>query len=552
MRASAAFSTMGWVALLGASASAQVSPPSASQAPPSWPGGAPTGAAAPRNGGAVNAEAPLDPNDDPQLSPEDYATGIDYDTTYDDSVANTYDDGYDPQAYQQFTDTLSPYGAWVDDPSYGRVWVPSQNVVGADFSPYGTNGDWVDSEYGWTWVSAWAWGWAPFHYGRWAVMGNRGWGWVPGTLWGPAWVSWREGGGYAGWAPLPPRGVSLGSPLGPRSPWRFTATRNLGRTHGAYLSPRMVPAIFGRTMVVSNARVLSDGPNGANRGSAVRVNVGPSVAGAGGGARAAPVKLAGIAPRALPRVAIRPRTGTAVAGRPWVQNRVTSQTAGYRGDGRGEGSALRPGDVGSSSASVGAREAPGRGGYEARGRYEARGGLPTQGRYEPRSGIEARGGFEAQGRFEPRAGHGDYEARGAGNLSGQGSRDRRPIGYGHLEPRARPYEAPVPTQPLRYGQPLRPVNPSPSPSPSPAPSAPAPIYRAAPQPIYRPAPQSWSPPVARSAPPSRSAPPPPSAPPRAFAPSFSPSHPAPSAPPFQGGGNNGGRSFGGGGGGRRR
>jgi hypothetical protein len=28
--------------------------------------------------------------------------------------------------------------------------------------------------------------------------------WVPGYEWGPAWVSWRFGGNYVGWAPLPP------------------------------------------------------------------------------------------------------------------------------------------------------------------------------------------------------------------------------------------------------------------------------------------------------------------------------------------------------------
>ena len=28
---------------------------------------------------------------------------------------------------------------------------------------------------------------------------------MPGREWGPAWVSWRTGGDYVGWAPLPPR-----------------------------------------------------------------------------------------------------------------------------------------------------------------------------------------------------------------------------------------------------------------------------------------------------------------------------------------------------------
>src|SRR5439155_23110527 len=36
-----------------------------------------------------------------------------------------------------------------------------------------------------------------------------GWVWVPDTTWGPSWVDWRFGGGYVGWAPLPPYGVNV-------------------------------------------------------------------------------------------------------------------------------------------------------------------------------------------------------------------------------------------------------------------------------------------------------------------------------------------------------
>ena len=85
----------------------------------------------------------------------------------DDTVADSYDDGYDPEAYRQFEEPLRRYGTWVDDATYGRVWVPSPLVVGNDFTPYYSGGHWVLSEYGWTWVSDWSWGWAPFHYGRW-------------------------------------------------------------------------------------------------------------------------------------------------------------------------------------------------------------------------------------------------------------------------------------------------------------------------------------------------------------------------------------------------
>ena len=69
--------------------------------------------------------------------------------------------------------------------------------------PY-TQGHWVDTDYGWTWISDEPWGWATYHYGRWLADQEYGWLWVPGNQWGPAWVSFQQGGGYVGWAPLPP------------------------------------------------------------------------------------------------------------------------------------------------------------------------------------------------------------------------------------------------------------------------------------------------------------------------------------------------------------
>ncbi len=64
---------------------------------------------------------------------------------------------------------------------------------------------WTDC--GWYWVSSEPWAWATYHYGRWAYDPYDGWAWVPDTEWGPSWVCWREGGGYCGWAPLPPGAV---------------------------------------------------------------------------------------------------------------------------------------------------------------------------------------------------------------------------------------------------------------------------------------------------------------------------------------------------------
>src|SRR5436190_18975603 len=67
-------------------------------------------------------------------------------------------------SFQVFYDELSPYGYWVDNSIYGYVWVPSES---AGFIPYASNGHWIYTDLGWTWVSYYSWGWAPFHYGRW-------------------------------------------------------------------------------------------------------------------------------------------------------------------------------------------------------------------------------------------------------------------------------------------------------------------------------------------------------------------------------------------------
>lgn len=103
-----------------------------------------------------------------------------------------------------FYEPLAPYGTWFTLEGYGQVWRPRH--VHAEWRPY-TDGRWLYTEYGWTWVSDWPWGWAPFHYGRWYSHSVYGWVWIPGTVWAPAWVAWRYAPGWAGWAPLPPEAV---------------------------------------------------------------------------------------------------------------------------------------------------------------------------------------------------------------------------------------------------------------------------------------------------------------------------------------------------------
>src|SRR5436190_7223778 len=252
---------------------------------------------------------------DPYQPPDPYDTAADpsqidwpQDTAAEEPAVDSYDDGYDPQAYTDFQDDLAPYGNWIDDSTYGRVWQPEGSLVGADFTPYYTGGHWTLTEFGWTWVSDFSWGWAPFHYGRWIAVSGYGWCWVPGTIWGPAWVAWRAGDGYVGWAALPPRGVSVTATYGPRSPWRFSRAADLNAPR-----PRCVPArdergMFHRTTLVTNDRVLTRG------GATVHINAGPRHVNS-----AVPVRLTAVAPQAFPQRAILPRQGATMSARPWIR-----------------------------------------------------------------------------------------------------------------------------------------------------------------------------------------------------------------------------------------
>jgi hypothetical protein len=106
-------------------------------------------------------------------------------------------------SYSTFYMKLEPYGVWRETSNYGYVWQPREAERSRTWRPY-TNGRWVYTDAGWTWVSEEPFGWATYHYGRWTRLRNIGWIWVPGDEWAPAWVSWRKSNDYVGWAPLPP------------------------------------------------------------------------------------------------------------------------------------------------------------------------------------------------------------------------------------------------------------------------------------------------------------------------------------------------------------
>jgi hypothetical protein len=163
-----------------------------------------------------------------------------------------------------FYDDLAPYGNWVDRPQHGWCFVPRHTR--SNWRPYQA-GHWTLTDYGWTWVSDEPYGWATYHYGRWSNDPDYGWEWVPGQQWGPAWVSWQEGGDYVGWAPLPPTaefsgnygvdygGVSFAASLVPDS-YLFVPERNfLAPRLDSYFVPQArIGGFWGQTRNFTNYR----------------------------------------------------------------------------------------------------------------------------------------------------------------------------------------------------------------------------------------------------------------------------------------------------------
>jgi len=157
---------------------------------------------------------------------------------------------------------LDDYGDWQpanqDNQGYGAVWYPRSVPVG--WTPY-SNGHWAwVAPWGWTWVEAEPWGFAPFHYGRWANFGGR-WGWVPGPppaafggevrpIYSPALVAFVGGGG--GGLSISVGAVAAWFPLGPREayqPWYHASpaycnrvnvtniyTTNVTEVHNTYIN----------------------------------------------------------------------------------------------------------------------------------------------------------------------------------------------------------------------------------------------------------------------------------------------------------------------------
>ena len=185
--------------------------------------------------------------------------------------ADSYEDN-DPSAVTDFHSTLDPYGQWVEDPTYGTVWVPNSQTVGSDFTPYGTAGHWAYDNDDYVWVSDYPWGWAPFHYGRWVTTDAGGWAWIPGRTYRGAWVTWGadEGYGYAGWYPAGPSfvwrgGVAVGFTAVVAPHWSYVARGDL-----------FAPSIHERLVTGSAAVSISAHVRPLNVGGGVSAGPRPS------------------------------------------------------------------------------------------------------------------------------------------------------------------------------------------------------------------------------------------------------------------------------------
>jgi hypothetical protein len=256
--------------------------------------------------------------------------------------ADAYEDN-DPSALQDFHPALDNNGTWQDDPTYGTVWVPSQQVVGADFTPYQTAGHWVygdDSQY--VWVSDYDWGWAPFHYGRWVPLDAGGWAWIPGREYRGAWVNWGADDAYAnvGWYPMGPEfvwrgGVAVGYSYNVAPRWAY-----VGR--GDVFAPNL-----GARLVVGSAAVgFAGSVHPMPMGAGARFSSGPAPGKLGFSGAQIP-HLSGAAAASIGKATTfsHPSTAVAAGGHPATRTGTPSALGHLNGGGTVAGgtSATMPG-----------------------------------------------------------------------------------------------------------------------------------------------------------------------------------------------------------------
>ena len=398
------------------------------------------------------------------------------------------------QVSGEFQAALEPYGEWRQHPRWGEVWVPDERPRG--WRPYSV-GHWVyTDDWGWFWVSdddEADWGWVTYHYGRWIFDRGTGWFWVPGDEWAPAWVNWRRGDSFVGWAPLPPDDVVYEYDDNPDT-WIFVEPRYMAapRLRSYYLPQQ-------RTAFVLRSTVMVNRSFSANR-SGARIAVNPGIS---------PGVIGAASRSAIPTFRVRPRVLASTQG---VSGGVSVRPQDLRARGAPRGPNPVPAitvqkttTLIQPAASVPKAQALGK---EERGRLgshpprAAQGGAPQP--QAPGSPPPApRLGPAPLAPPPPAAAPPRSEPPRPAPRDER--RDQRPPGAG--APAIRPGEPPPQAKPVRPITPQTPPPPPPAQMRQPAPPPPPPAIHAPAPPPPPPAARAPAPPP----PAARTAPPPPSA-----------------------------------------
>ena len=213
-----------------------------------------------------------------------------------------------------FHQELSPYGRWILSEENQWYWQPTVAAGNPDWRPYWDQGHWVYTDQGWYWSSDYPWGWAAFHYGRWNLHPHHGWIWYPDREWAPAWVTWRMGGDYCGWAPLPQysqydyvggglsfHGRHVEASFGFGLEWNqfnFSYLRELGeRPRARFRKEAAARKVFSQTTVINNYSVSKTIVNNETHPRIVNQGIDPGRVAA---VRGKPVETVKIQDRRMP------------------------------------------------------------------------------------------------------------------------------------------------------------------------------------------------------------------------------------------------------------
>jgi hypothetical protein len=121
---------------------------------------------------------------------------------------------YNDYPYGYGVSDLNYYGSYSNVTGYGMLWQPY--FASAAWSPF-MDGAWVFYPgFGYTFVSAYPWGWMPYYYGNWVQVPGYGWGWQPG-----GWNTWNP----VPRVTTPPNRTAVA----PQPPARGTGTVLVGR-----------------------------------------------------------------------------------------------------------------------------------------------------------------------------------------------------------------------------------------------------------------------------------------------------------------------------------